>query len=224
MQQLVLEMPPATPPRLEDFIPGRNREILETLGHWLKGQGQAFVFIWGEPGSGKSLLMEILARELGEQCQWVQAKSDSTPNFGQQPWLLVDDVEALSPAGCEALFNQYNRLRDQGGRLLASASCPPGELKLLPDLVTRFSWGLVLRLNPLNDEEKMAALQSRAQQWGVELSQEAARYILSRWDRNMNSLFAFIQELNRRSLSTHRPMTIPLIRDALQAYNRPSGN
>lgn len=224
MQQLVLEMPPATPPRLEDFIPGRNREILDTLRHWMHGQGESFVFIWGEPGSGKSLLTQILARELGGQAQLIRVEAGSKPELEAHPYLLVDDVQNLNAEGCEALFNQYNRLREQGGRLLATAHCAPGELKLLPDLVTRFSWGLVLRLHPLNDEEKMAALQGRAQQWGVNLSDEAARYILSRWDRNMNSLFGFIQELNRRSLSTHRPMTIPLIRDALQALKHPSGN
>lgn len=223
MQQLVLEMPPAIPPRLEDFIPGHNSEALDAVRHWIDGQGEPFIYLWGDAGCGKSLLTETLAREIGAAAQWVRCHSN-TLDFGQSQWLLVDDVQWLGPTGCEALFDQYNRLRANGGRLLATGPCPPAQLNLLPDLVTRLSWGLVLRLHGLNDDEKMAALQSRTQQWGVELSDEAARYILSRWDRNMTSLFAFIQELNRRSLSTHRPMTIPLIRDALQAYNPPRGN
>jgi DnaA family protein len=223
MQQLVLEMPPATPPRLEDFIPGRNSEVLEAVRHWMSGQGEPFLFLWGEAGAGKTLLTQIVAASLAPQALSV-ACGPGTVDFGESSWLLVDDVHQLGPQGCEALFHRYNRLREVGGRLLVTGPAAPAQLNLLPDLVTRLSWGLVLRLQGLNDEEKMAALQGRAQQWGVELSAEAARYILSHWDRSMTQLFAFIQELNRRSLSTHRAMTIPLIRDALQAHQHSRGN
>ncbi len=212
MRQLILDIAPGGPPRLEDFVTGRNAEVVETLRQWVSGKSpERFVYLWGEPGAGKSHLLKALAPSRYVACQ-------PDTRFASDPHalLLVDDVARLSPEGAVSLFHRYNERRDEGRRLLASGPCPPGQLSLLPDLATRLGWGLVLRVHSLDDQEKMAALQARAARMGVSLPQEAARYILTHWTRDTASLFALMQELNQWSLSTHRAsITIPLIRDAL---------
>lgn len=80
----------------------------------------------------------------------------------------------------------------------------------------------MLRVQPLEDLEKIAALQTRAQHLGVDLPMDAARYILTRWTRDTSSLFALMNELNIWSLSSQRAITIPLIRDALTSIQRPA--
>ncbi len=79
----------------------------------------------------------------------------------------------------EALFDLFNRLRDAKTRLLVAADKPPKNLDIvLPDLVSRLSWGLVFQVQPLNDNDKVLALQLRAHLRGLDMSEEVARYIL----------------------------------------------
>ncbi len=221
MRQLILDITPGGPPRLEDFVTGRNAEVVQTLQQWVRGEGtERFVYLWGEPGAGKSHLLQALC-----PTRYVACAPDTRFLPDPDPLLLVDDVDRLSPEGAVSLFHRYNERRDEGGRLLVSGPCPPAQLALLPDLATRLGWGLVLRVHALDDPEKMAALQTRAAHMGVSLPQEAARYILTHWTRDTASLFALMQELNRWSLSAHRAIiTIPLIRDALASLQpRSSG-
>jgi len=221
MRQLILDIALGETPRLEDFVTGRNAEVLETLQQWVRGEStERFIYLWGEPGAGKSHLLQALC-----PAHYVACTPDTRFEPDSAPLLLVDDVERLSAEGAVTLFHRYNERRDEGGRLLASGPCPPSQLSLLPDLATRLGWGLVLRVHSLDDPEKMAALQARAAHMGVSLPQEAARYILTHWTRDTSSLFALMQELNRWSLSAHRAIiTIPLIRDALASLQpRSSG-
>ncbi|MDE1941723.1 MAG: DnaA regulatory inactivator Hda [Betaproteobacteria bacterium] len=214
MRQLVLDITPGEPPRLEDFVTGRNAEVILALRQWAEGrEGERFIYLWGSPGSGKTHLLRALALH-----RYVACTADTRFKPDPHPLLLVDDVDRLSPEGAESLFHRFNERRDEDARLLATGPCPPGQLALLPDLATRLGWGLVLRVHALEDHEKITALETRAAQMGVRLAPDASRYILTHWARDTGSLFSLMQELNRWSLSTHRPMiTVPLVREALAA-------
>ena len=214
MRQLVLDMAPGESPRLEDFVTGRNAEVVQALRQWAEGgDGERFIYLWGEPGAGKTHLLRALVPHRYQACT-----ADTRFEPDPHPLLLADNVDQLSPQGAESLFHRFNERREEGGRLLATGPCPPGQLNLLPDLATRLGWGLVLRVHALEDQEKITALETRAAQMGVRLAPDAGRYILTHWARDTGSLFSLMQELNRWSLSTHRPMiTVPLVREALAA-------
>ena len=237
MRQLVLDIQPSGPPTLDDFVVGRNAEVLAALRQWTKGMGERFIYLWGEPGAGKTHLLNAVGTEaqLGSQLGSDPARGQTPLNMppiscdaqtrfmpSDAATLRVDNVERLSPEGAVSLFNRYNERREGAGRLLVTGCCAPAQLPLLPDLATRLGWGLVLRVHALDDSEKVAALQSRAQHLGVHLPTDAARYILTRWTRDTPSLFALMNELNIWSLSSQRAITIPLIRDALTSIQRPA--
>lgn len=50
MRQLVLELHPDAPPRLDNFIVGENVELLATLKQTVIGANH--LYLWGPPGSG----------------------------------------------------------------------------------------------------------------------------------------------------------------------------
>ncbi len=55
MRQLLLDLLPASPPTLDNFVPGGNAE---TLTGWLAGERSETSFcLWGEAGSGRSHLL-----------------------------------------------------------------------------------------------------------------------------------------------------------------------
>jgi DnaA family protein len=82
----------------------------------------------------------------------------------------------------------------------------------LADLATRLAAGLVYQLQPLSDKEKIAALRLRAQQRGLEMTEEVANYLLTRFPRDMHSLFALLDRLDIATLAAQRRLTIPFLR------------
>jgi DnaA family protein len=107
----------------------------------------------------------------------------------------------------------YERLRAQGGMLILAASASPVAIGLkLADLATRLAAGLVYQLQPLSDAEKISALRLRAQRRGLEMTEEVANYLLTRFPRDMHSLFALLDRLDTATLAAQRRLTIPFLR------------
>ncbi|MGB4466832.1 MAG: DnaA regulatory inactivator Hda [Azovibrio sp.] len=215
MRQLLLDLIPAAPPSLDNFVPGGNGETLAALSLWRAGANPESSFLlWGEPGSGKSHL--LLASG------FVYRDARQTPDLADLPELLetpetlaVDHVEALSEAGQIALFNAFNRIRASGGRLLTAASQAAAHLTLREDLRTRLGYGLIYRLQPLSDPEKIAALSNQARERAMKFPPEAMDHLLRHAPRDMRSLSALVEALDRYSLEHKRPITLPLLREVL---------
>ncbi len=69
---------------------------------------------------------------------------------------------------------------------------------------------------PLTDAEKPAALAAYARQRGFRLTDDVIAYLLAHGRRDMGALLATLAALDRHSLATKRPITVPLLRDWLQ--------
>lgn len=213
MRQLLLDLLPASPPSLDNFVPGGNGETLAALTAWLAGAGGETSFcLWGEAGSGCSHLLKASG------FAYIDAAAD--PGLGgaeAAEALAVDHVEALDSEGQIALFNRFNRLKASGGRLLTAAPQPPAHLVLREDLRTRLGWGLIYRLQPLSDGEKAAALATQARERALKLSPQAIDYLLRHAPRDMRTLSAFVEALDRYTLEHQRAITLPLLRELLQS-------
>jgi DnaA family protein len=214
----------------ENYLVARNREPVERLRHAAHSVGQAphspasWLYLWGEPGTGKTHLLEAACRAVQEQGNAplyvaLAEKADITiallEDIEQVPFVCIDDVEGIAgdSAWEAALFALYERLRAQGGMLVVAARNSPSAIGLtLADLATRLAAGLVYQLQPLTDDEKLAALRLRAQRRGLEMTQEVANYLLTRFPRDMHSLFALLDRLDTATLVAQRRLTIPFLR------------
>jgi len=63
----------------------------------------------------------------------------------------------------------------------------------------------------------MAALKQAAQDRGLVLSAEILEWLLKRFFRDMPSLMGLLDALDAYSLETKRAITLPLVRELLQA-------
>jgi DnaA family protein len=131
---------------------------------------------------------------------------------------IADDVEALDPRAQQALFVAINDAREGGPRVLAAGNLPPARLSLREDLRTRLAWGLVYELHPLGDEAKRAHLAALASRRGLELPPEVSAYLLARLPRDFASLNSVMEVLDKHSLARQRGLTLPLVREALAAW------
>ena len=105
---------------------------------------------------------------------------------------------------------------EQNNYLLISGDESTQQLGItLPDLVSRLSWGLTEQVKPLDDEEKVIAIQYRATQRGLFLSDEVVKFLLNRLSRDMGSLINSLDVLDKASIQEQRKITIPFIKEVL---------
>jgi hypothetical protein len=130
---------------------------------------------------------------------------------GPSALVAVDDVDRADAAAQGRLFTLYNRLQDSGGQLLVAAAAPPGQLPLRDDLRSRLGWGLVYEVLPLPDDDKPQALAGYARERGFRLGDDVIAYLLSHGRRDMPTLVATLAALDRYSLASKRPVTVPLL-------------
>ena len=98
-------------------------------------------------------------------------------------------------------------------------STPPAALPFqLRDLASRLNGGLVLTLQPLDEPERIAALQLRAQLRGLELPDETAQFMLRRLPRDMAHLYNFLDRLDQAALIAQRRLTVRFVKDVLEQH------
>ena len=154
------------------FVAGPNRLVVSALTDLRSGTGPVCVFLSGAPGTGKSHLLQAVcaAASLRQETsaylplsQLVSLGPEVFSGCGDLSYACVDDVEriAAKPDWERALFGLHQQLDERGGRLIVAAAQPPAAIGFgLADLSSRLAGGLVLTLQPLDDADRMAALQA----------------------------------------------------------------
>ena len=81
----------------------------------------------------------------------------------------------------------------------------------------RLGWGHVFQLQPLDETARRAVLRQEADARGIFLGDEVMDYMLSRFSRDLGNLMRLLGQLDHYALRTQRAITIPLLKDMLEA-------
>lgn len=220
MTQLLLDLRPNQPPSLDNFIVGENDELLSRLRLLAAPGCFDALYLWGGKGCGKSHLLSAAASfALHKRPVLLLAGCRLTKTDFHAPpggLLIVDDVDALDADSQIALFRIFNTARLIGLGLLLAGHRPPAKLKLREDLRTRIGQTLIYEVRTLNDEQKAAALRRHAIERGLKVDDNLVRYLLAHGRRDLPSLMAVLDHLDRATLERQRPATLPLLKEALQ--------
>ena len=214
----------------ENFFTGGSVKSNVEAVHYLHQMASAnksdeqFLFLWGFSHAGKSHLLQAACQQAADSGLTVaylpfaeigELQSEMFTGLEKLSLVCIDDVQVLAGnKPCEeALFHLYNRMRDTGGKMIVAGNVAPSALSItLADLQSRLSWGPVFHLQELTDENKIEALQLRANARGFELTEEVGLFLIRRSARDMVSLFALLDKLDEASLAQHRKLTIPFVR------------
>lgn len=186
------------------------------------------VYFWAPVCAGRSHLLHAACNEMAQKGQPVvyiplEKYKQLTPalldGMEQTSLICIDDINMVAgQSDWElAIFDLYNRcLEINHCSLYITGNTPPAELSIsLPDLVSRLKWGQVYKLNPLSDEQKLLALQCRAELRGFELPDDVGQFLFKRLDRQMDSLFSALDCLDQASIRAQRKLTIPFVKEIL---------
>ena len=211
MRQLLLDFTRAPAPTFENFVHGGNAEAVHALESAARGShAERVIYIWGETAAGKSHLLKAFSAAAGAR---YGAAREFEGFEGGGRW-AIDDIEGLSADAQAAIFNAFNERAFE--LLVVAAKAAPRDVALRRDLATRLATGLTYRVFGLSDEEKRSALRAHAKTRGFRLDEDVSAYLLSHLRRDMGSLMAALDSLDRYSLETGRPITLPLLKVALQ--------
>ncbi len=193
------------------------------------GESSDALYLQGGNGSGKThlLLAACAAAEAaGRSANYLSLARvrgnarDALQGIEQAALVALDDIDALAGEREDeiALFDLHNRVRDAGAELVYAARNAPAALPLaLPDLRSRLAQCTLVALPALDDDGRAGVLRQRAASRGLVFDEAALDWLLKRWSRDLSDLSALFEQLDRASLAAQRRLTVPFLRQVLDA-------
>jgi DnaA family protein len=227
-QQLSLGLRLRDDAKFSNFYAKNNEQVVQALHELIAGTGEQFIYLWGSPSSGRTHLLHSVCAYASER--YLKTLYIPLTEHQQYHAGIVDELETSTDIVCiddidriagnsgweQALFHFYNRARENNTKLIITGNLPPVQLPVkLLDLKSRLSWGLCFHVHSLMDEEKLAALQLRAQCRGLKLSDAVGRFLINRYARDMAALFDVLELLDSRAFVAQRGLTIPFVKEVL---------
>lgn len=207
---------------LKHFIDSNQEDVRLSPAEEING-----FYLFGRSGVGKSHLLHACCAYATEQgkssvclslSELKNLSVEVLDGLENIDLVCLDDVHLIANQEIwqQAVFDLYNRITEQNKKLVITGDGSVNDLELsLADLRSRLSWGLVEQIKPLSDNEKSMALQFRAAQRGLTITDDVAKYLLTRLSRDMKTLINALDTLDNASIREQRKITIPFIKHVL---------
>lgn len=185
------------------------------------------IYLQGGAGVGKThlaLAACAAAEAVGSRAAYLPLRAargrlgDALTALEGNRLIALDDVDAVAGGRDDeiALFDFHNRARGAGVALLYTATTGPDMLPLtLPDLRSRLSQCARVVLSSLDDTGRREVLRERATRRGLAMDDAAYDWLLNRVGRDLGSLAALLDRLDRASLAAKRRITVPFLKEVL---------
>ena len=221
---LTLRYPPDQ--RFESFI-GPPEGALAALDALATRPGADWVYLAGPSRTGKTHLALALCaatEQRHRRAAYLPMAAaagrlrDALDALEGNDVVALDGIEVIAGAHEDevALFDFHNRARASGLNVLYTARGIPDDIGLArPDLRSRLQQCLRVMLDPLDDAGRRDVLRERAQRRGLVLEDAALEWLLTRTDRDLGTLVALLDRLDRASLAAQRRITVPFLRSVL---------
>src|SRR6187402_2206703 len=197
------------------------------------------LFIYGGVGLGKTHLMHAIGQYVLRHNQNLKLTYISSERFMNEMFnalryerildfreryrsvdvLLVDDIQFVSgKEGTQTeFFHTFNALYDAQKQIVLSSDRPPHEIPALEErLRSRFEWGLIADIQPLDLETKVAILKRKAEAEVVPLPDNVAIYMAGRIKSNIRELEGSLIRLIAYASLTGSEISLELTQEVLR--------
>lgn len=225
------------------FVEGRSNQMAaETCRKVLTQLGESQhnpLFLYGPTGLGKTHLMHAVGNALLQAKPNARVMYMTSEHFVQDfvsslqrgkvdefkkncrslDLLLVDDIHLL--AGKEAsvveFFYTFNALLDESKQIILTSDRYPKELtELDPRLVSRFSWGLSVGVEPPDLETRIEILLKKAESNGIDLPRNCALFIAQQVVANVRELEGALNKVVAISRFKGTTIDLEVVRESLK--------
>ena len=206
--------------RFDNFIEGVSNQFVKSAAMGIANRpGRSYnpLFIHGGVGLGKTHLLHAIGHYVHENHKKLRVQCITTEGFINDlvdslrsksvdkmkkfyrtlDLLLVDDIQFLqNRLNFEEEFcNTFESLINQNKQIVITSDKPPGQLKLSERMVARMEWGLVAHVGMPDLETRVAILQHKAEQKGLQMPQKVAFFIAEHIFSNVRQLEGAINRL-----------------------------
>ena len=224
------------------FVEGKSNQLARAAATQVAenpGNGYNPLFLYGGVGLGKTHLMHAVGhsiitnnpkarvvylhseRFVGDMVKALQHNSinEFKRLYRSVDALLIDDIQffAGKERSQEEFFHTFNTLMERKQQIILTCDRYPKEVDGLEErLKSRFGWGLTIAIEPPELEERVAILQSKAEQAKVVLPNEVSFFIAQRVSSNVRELEGAMRRVIANSHFTNRPITLNFAKEALR--------
>ena len=229
----------------DSFIEGDCNRLARSAGHAIAARpgGTAFnpLVIFGDVGLGKTHLAHAIGNEVQRTLSNKTVLFVSTEKFTNQiiqaiknnavtdfvnfyqlvDLLIVDDIQFLEnkPKTQEIFFHIFNQLHQNGKQLVLTSDRPPKDLAGMEErLISRFKWGLSADLQAPDFETRMAILESKMTQEGVELPNDVTEFVCYNIKNNIRELEGVLVSLIAQASLNNRDIDMGLTKDVIKNF------
>ena len=133
--------------------------------------------------------------------------------------LLIDDIHFIAGKGQteESFFHTFDELYNTNRQIVITSDYPPNSLPLIQErLRSRFEWGLVTGVQPPDLETRLAILQAKAEDKGVNVASDVLELIAQRAQRNVRELEGYLNRVIAYASLVRASITPELAAQALE--------
>ena len=213
--------------RFENFVPGDKAQLAfnAAIAVAKNPDGTQYnpLFIYGSSGLGKTHLLQAIGNYVLEEDPNKRVCYLTSEDFSQQYMkclrdgrvtemsdfyrnevdiLLIDDIQNWTGKyeTQNEFFLIFNALHQAGKQIVLTSDAPAGEVKNLSDrLVSRFSWGLTVDIQPPDVETREAILHKKAEERHLEISDEVLHFLAEKIASTVRCLESAIIKLTLQS-------------------------
>ena len=225
------------------FVEGSNNQLAKAASVSVAGApGQTSfnpLVIYGGVGLGKTHLLQAIGNKAKLQTpqprvhyttsekftlDFITAiQNNNSSSFSKRyrsvDVLLVDDIQFLQKKEQtqEQFFHTFNDLYQRGKQVILTTDRHPSELYGLKDrLLSRFQSGLIVDIQAPNLETRIAILQRKAEDDGLEIPYEITELIATNIRGNIREMEGALIKLLAYSSLSHSDITMKLAKRALR--------
>ena len=219
--QLTMDFTTAPSFARDDYVLGAcNALAADWIDRWPDWPGRIKgVVLEGAASSGKSHLAAIWQDSSNAQLM-TSLTEDTLAHLEATPHVIWDHPAPDAGWPDDLLFHHLNTLTEIGGSVLILSRQPMSALNWsLADNNSRMRGLVSAAITTPDDDLLEALLFKHADDLGLPLDGEVARYMVSRIDRSFLAAETIMKTLNQACLSGQRKLTTPLVRQILDEHN-----
>lgn len=176
------------------------------------------LFIYGHSGLGKTHLLSAIQNKIyetnpdlsiiytsgelftNEMIHFLTIKNMQAfhEKYRKIDVLLIDDIQfiAKTTTAQEEFFHTFDSLVKNGNQVVLTSDRPPKEMLTLDErLRSRFENGLICDIQPPSLETRMAIIKKKAEEKGIELSDEIVKFIADNIKKNIRQLEGIVKRI-----------------------------
>lgn len=234
----------------ENFIRGENNQLATSAAMAVAdnpgGTRYNPLVIYGPTGLGKTHLVQAIGNRVLQRnrnakvlytnsekftMEYINAiQTNKLPEFTQfyrsVDVLVVDDIQFLGgkERTQDMFFHTFNALHQAGKQVILTSDKQPKDLADVDErLISRFQWGLTADIQPPDFETRMAILQQKSQEEGVDLPGDIMEYVARHVTSSVREIEGCLISLLAKVTLDNRPLTLDLAKEVVRSVtNAPS--